>query len=56
MKCYEEPRKTNEETDSCAAVHRDYMSSVQQELTKSLMQKSVRIAYKIIKNFNSSIS
>ena len=43
MKCYEEPRLTNEETDSCANKYRSYMQGVQEELTKILMNKCVTI-------------
>ncbi|CDW72933.1 UNKNOWN [Stylonychia lemnae] len=40
MRCYEEPRHTNEETDACATSHRNFMTKVQEELTQSLMAKS----------------
>ena len=42
MKCYEQPRMTNEETDTCANKYRAYMTKVQDELTASLMKKCVR--------------
>ena len=42
MKCYEEPRKTNEETDSCAAEYRTFMNKSQEEMQKGLMAKCVR--------------
>ena len=38
MKCYEEPRKTNEETDTCASQKREYMKVMQKEL----VDKTVR--------------
>lgn len=41
MQCYEQPRMTNEETDRCAAEFRQFMSTRQEELTKSLMTKCV---------------
>ena len=40
MKCYEQPRKTNEETDACASTHRKSMELLQSELTKELMKES----------------
>ena len=40
MKCYEQPRKTNEETDQCANEIRLKIESLQKELTHSLMENS----------------
>ena len=40
MKCYEEPRKTNEETDACAQVERDKIAILHQELNHILMTRS----------------
>jgi len=40
MKCYEEPRKTNEETDACAQVHRKRMDVLHKELNSILMSNS----------------
>ena len=34
MKCYENPRQTNEETDECADQHRQIMLKMQEELQK----------------------
>ncbi|TNV85604.1 hypothetical protein FGO68_gene11333 [Halteria grandinella] len=39
MDCYSQPRMTNEETDTCAARYRSFMSTKQEELQKSLMAK-----------------
>ena len=39
MKCYEDPRQTNEETDACAEKHRQRMSHLQNELGSRLRQK-----------------
>lgn len=43
MKCYEEPRKTNEETDACAQEQRSVMESLQKELTSKLMFQSKQL-------------
>ena len=40
MTCYEEPRKTNEETDACAQEQRSVMENLQKELTHKLMSQS----------------
>lgn len=40
MKCYEDPRKTNEETDQCAQSERSVMESLQNELTTRVMKLS----------------
>jgi hypothetical protein len=39
MACYEQPRLTNEETDACAGRYRSFMTSRQDEMQKSLMNK-----------------
>jgi hypothetical protein len=43
MKCYEEPRKTNEETDACAKQQRSVMETLQNELTHKLMFQSKQL-------------
>ena len=43
MKCYEEPRKTNEETDACAKEQRSVMENLQKELTHKLMFQSKQL-------------
>ena len=41
MKCYENPRQLNEETDACASVHRQEMQKLNDNLTDRLMRRCV---------------
>ena len=41
MKCYENPRQTNEETDACAEKHRLIMQKLNDSLTAKLMRRCV---------------
>ena len=40
MECYEEPRRTNEETDACAQVQRKRVDILHSELNQILMTNS----------------